>query len=53
MGKPQPLFKFETKRQCKLDNYYNKMYKWMCGCPNKKALFCYVFLVQRNGADRV
>ena len=43
-GRPVPLITFDGKRQCRLSDHYAR-FKWMCGCPEQKALFCFPCLI--------
>ena len=46
-GRDLPVFKFEGKRQCRLNEQYDK-WKWLCGSADLKALFCFPCLVLKQ-----
>lgn len=43
-GRPTPIFLFDGNRQCRLQQQYDA-YSWLCGCPTRKALFCFPCLL--------
>jgi hypothetical protein len=44
LGPPRPKIVFEGKRQCNLSEQYNN-HPWICGCPDRKAFFCFPCLI--------
>ena len=51
-GRDTPVFKFGGKRQCRLNEQYDK-WKWMCGSSELKSLFCFPCLVFKQNKKAI